>query len=360
MANSKNWVDYKEVKKKVSMSMVLNRYEILDSFKETKEGVRGACPIHHGTNSKSFSVSFEKNAWQCFGDCKAGGNVLDFVAKMEDTDLRGSALLIQSWFPQFFVVAKEEQENKTNKTTEKSHGETKKTTEENNGAGHDEKSEDQAGAGSEEKAVPNQPLGFKLNCLESVHPFFEERGIKPETIKTFGLGFCIGGKFINDRIAIPIHNEKGELIAYCGRAVDPEQEEESKYKLPPADGKKPFYKSLLLYNLHQIPKEKPVLVLVESFISVWWLTQNKIPCVVSPMGSSLSEEQEDLILNHLRPHGRKARVIFMFDPDESGEICTQKSFLRLGKELYCRYVDLSKIKKKPHQLSKEEIMNFLS
>ena len=35
-----------------------------------------------------------KNCWNCFSDCHCGGNVLDFVSKMENVDVHQAALLI--------------------------------------------------------------------------------------------------------------------------------------------------------------------------------------------------------------------------------------------------------------------------
>jgi hypothetical protein len=36
--------------------------------------------------------------WNCFSDCKAGGNVLDFVARMGGVDVHEAALRVNEWF----------------------------------------------------------------------------------------------------------------------------------------------------------------------------------------------------------------------------------------------------------------------
>jgi hypothetical protein len=46
------------------------------------------------------------------------------------------------------------------------------------------------GEGKETK--PNKPLGFALT-LDPEHPYLAERGIPPELIATFGLGYCEQG-----------------------------------------------------------------------------------------------------------------------------------------------------------------------
>jgi len=74
MTQKENWVDYKAIKEAVTMQMVLDKYGI--KLKKSGKNYVCCCPIHKGTNFRQFSVNLEKNIWQCFGDCKTGGNVL--------------------------------------------------------------------------------------------------------------------------------------------------------------------------------------------------------------------------------------------------------------------------------------------
>ena len=56
---------------------------------------------------------------------------------------------------------------------------------------------------------------------------------------------------MSGRIAIPIHNVNGEVVAYAGRLTDGEPSEKNfKYKLPPG-----FKKSLELFNIDRAIKE---------------------------------------------------------------------------------------------------------
>jgi len=96
---AKEWVDFKRIKDAVNMQMVLDHYGIKGLTKSGDE-LRGACPIHKGSpRSKNFTVNIRKNAFNCFSkDCKARGNVLDFVAAMEHCDVRDAALKLAEWF----------------------------------------------------------------------------------------------------------------------------------------------------------------------------------------------------------------------------------------------------------------------
>ncbi|MBA3439209.1 MAG: hypothetical protein H0T92_05005 [Pyrinomonadaceae bacterium] len=95
----KEWVDFKEIKAAVSMQMVLDHYQI-SGLKKTGDELRGPCPIHKGApSSRHFCASIPKNAFKCFAaDCKARGNVLDFVAAMENCTVRDAALKLKTIF----------------------------------------------------------------------------------------------------------------------------------------------------------------------------------------------------------------------------------------------------------------------
>jgi hypothetical protein len=111
--------------------------------------------------------------------------------------------------------------------------------------------------GEERKIRPNKPLGFSLT-LDPDHPYLKERGLTPELIATFGLGYCGKGSMAG-RVCIPIHDGDGALVAYAGRWVGPEEdlpEGKGKYELPAG-----FHKGLELFNLHRAKHCKHLVVL---------------------------------------------------------------------------------------------------
>jgi len=72
-------------------------------------------------------------------------------------------------------------------------------------------SERQSDASPPVPAVVNPPLTFTPK-LEPNHPYLDARNVKLAERETFGLGYCDCG-MMRGRIAIPIHNERGELVA---------------------------------------------------------------------------------------------------------------------------------------------------
>jgi DNA primase len=340
MTKNERWVSFKAIKAKVTLDMVLKHYGVLEGLTPSGKNLVGCCPIHGGSNLRQFSANLERNIWNCFGDCKAGGNVLDFVAKMEKVSLHEAGQKLKNWFLVNDPLGEGNHTGPNEKTSPRaSPGQI---------LGGDELAREEKEGSEKEKA--NHPLKFFLQ-LEPEHPFFEERGITQDTVKAFGIGYCSRG-LLKGRVAIPIHDEQGQLVAYCGRAVTPEQiDKEGKYKMPPN-----FHKQEVVYNLHRQATGTKALILVESFLSVFKLYQNDIPNVVSLMGSVLSEKQEALIVDLL---GQGGNVILLFDSDEDGQKCTQDCLQRLGSKLFVKAIDLGPHARKPHQLAPEQINDIL-
>lgn len=320
MKKKAEWVNFKDIKEKVSIEDLLSHYNLLGGLRRKGKELIGYCPIHNKNhyNKNSFSVNTGENIWHCFS-CDAGGNILDFVAIVEDVEIRQAGLLMKKWFKidsqKDEKMAKKEREGKKEEVNEE----------------------------------VNKPLTFKLKNLDYDHPYLKERGIKKETIKEFGLGYCKRG-ILKGRIAIPVHDEKGELVAYAGRYPGDLPEEESKYIFPPN-----FKKSLILFNLNRVEGEEKELILVEGFFDVFNLWQAGVKNAIALMETSLTEEQEELIVRYLDKEGR---ITLIFYPDEAGKKEGKEIIKRLIDKVYIRIIRL-KGGVDLDRLSKKEINNIL-
>jgi DNA primase len=198
----------------------------------------------------------------------------------------------------------------------------------------------------------NLPLKFALKHLDPHHPYLTERGLTPETIAHFGVGQCQKG-IMAGRMAIPIHNEHGELVAYAGRWPGEPPEGEGKYKLPVG-----FHKSLVVYNLHRAKEhaKEAGLVVVEGFFDCMRLWQEGFPNVVALMGSALSEAQEELIVETVGPKGK---VALMFDEDEAGWKGREDALSRLSSRVYAKVIGLGEEDRQPDSLGKEDLTRMM-
>ena len=70
-----------EVRSRNDIVEVISQYVVL---KRSGRNFFGLCPFHK-EKSPSFSVSPDKQIFHCFG-CGAGGNVIHFVSKIENTN----------------------------------------------------------------------------------------------------------------------------------------------------------------------------------------------------------------------------------------------------------------------------------
>ena len=199
----------------------------------------------------------------------------------------------------------------------------------------------------------NRVLSFELKTEldDALKAWLEGRGIDHHAQKEFGLGRASKrSKTIADRLAIPIHNANGELVAYCGRYVgDDVPDDEPKYKQPPG-----FRKELEIFNLHravgQIDKFKTFLVF-ESYFSVMRFYRNA--SCISFMGRSASAQQVDLLIEQMKAAGFRKAVI-IGDGDEPGRQGARAIAGALAPDFWTHVLDLDD-GVKPHHLDWDEL-----
>jgi DNA primase len=308
------WVSFAQVKAAVSMRRVLQDYGVLERLRRSgPEHYRGRCPIHQGEGRDAFHGDLGKNVFHCFS-CGAGGNVLNLVAHMEQCSLREAALRLRrrylaegslvpppGWRP----------------------GEGQLVT----------------------KKRENAALSFCLSGLDAAHPYVSGRGLSAETVARFGIGYYGGPGIMRGRVAIPIHDEHGQLVAYCGRAV---LTEPPRYKFPTA-----FRKSAVLFNYHRAAAlVGDGVVVVEGFFDCMRVHQAGFPSVVALMGAVLSQDQEVLLVNRFR------RVSLMLDGDDAGRAASRAAAQRLASRCSV-HQHIVAPGRQPDQMPNEEIRQAL-
>ena len=331
-----SFVDFKAVKAATTMEQVLTHYGLMDKFTKKGDSLNGPCPIHNGENPTQFRVSLGKNIWNCFSKCKQGGNVLDFISKMEDVSIHAAALKAIDWF-QIDVG-----------TVSKDSDEAEGKTEPPSKPAPAPKQSERRQTPAEDTSTPNKPLKFRLDKLERSHSYLAERGLTLETLVNFGAGFCAKGMMAG-RIAIPIHNPHGEVVAYAGRLVGEPSDDNPKYKLPPG-----FRKSLELFNIDRASKESSdsPLVIVEGFFDCMKLHQEGYSKTVALMGSTLSAAQEELIRKHTQSN---SQIIVMLDEDEAGQAGRKDLVARLSRFCFVKTHVFDEAGMQPEDLSAEEL-----
>ena len=180
------YVDFIELKKQVSIDRVFGLLNL--KLRQQGDQWRGPCPICNNGGERALVVTPSKGVFFCFSHGK-GGDVIALVAESRKISPKEAARLIA----------------------------------EHTGTGSSTippspKKPDQTGQGS----APGSAPAFKpLDYLVLDHEALAGLGILPETFKAFGAGYAPKG-ILRGRLALPIHDRAGVLLAYCGRAVKAE------------------------------------------------------------------------------------------------------------------------------------------
>ena len=313
------WVDFRMLKQSIRIEQVLGFYGF-ELQRVGRHQLRGLCPLPtHGSQRSrlSFSVDTGKNVWACHSaSCgklrqgRVGGNVLDLVAWLEGCSIRNAALRLQEQWRDGRISDHPQLASK---------------------------------GSSRSSPLPPPRLRFSLRLRW--HPYLEERGVQPGTATGFGIGYYTGAGFLHHRIVFPIHDGAGQLVGYAGRRLDGG---EPRYLFPPG-----FRKSQVVFNLHRAVREAAgCAVVVEGFFDCLRVYQAGYPNVVALLGVSLSEVQEQLLVE------RFPRLGWMLDGDEAGRRASPQLAARLKGKVSLSVVEVSS-GRQPDQLSSEEMESLL-
>ena len=257
---------FANLKKEVSITSVLADKGLIPQFKKRGDQLFGPCPVHGGDNPGAFVVSLSKNLWHCFTDCNTGGDVVRLAQLLDRSSYAQTARYLASL------------------------------------ADRPPVSWDNT-PGSIDHAF--QPFTRRLNLDPSV-PWFQQKGIHPQTARAFESGAYHGPGFLADCIAVRLHDQQGNPLGYAGRRMNTDEAlKRGKWKFP-----RSLPKNSILYNLHRINVSTPCLIVVECPWGVMRLAQVGIPAVAL-LGVQISPIQRDILI-------RFPRLILMLDGDHAG------------------------------------------
>jgi DNA primase len=300
---------------------------------------QGLCPFHT-EKTPSFSVSAAKQFYYCFG-CQAKGDVLKFVMEIEGLT--------------FYEALKELAERNGIPMPKRSQ------------YADDESRLREAIFQMHEIAAELFRTNLHGPAGETARAYLVRRGLKPETIEQFGLGYSDSsgrallrvleqrnfssaqmeqsglvrkrddGSFYDNfrgRLMFPIHNEMGKAIGFGGRALS--DKDNPKYLNSPET---PIYKkSRVVFNLHRakeaIRKEDRA-ILVEGYMDVIGVSAAGFRGVVASCGTALTADQVRAVKRHTD------KMVVNFDPDAAGEKAAEgKLPILLEEGLQVRIVEL--------------------
>ncbi|MCF8260120.1 MAG: DNA primase [Melioribacteraceae bacterium] len=291
----------------------------------------GLCPFHQ-EKTPSFTVSQEKQIYHCFG-CHSGGNIYKFLMEYNNIsfieavqEVAGHVGIKLDLKDGFDNEQQNEQElyyeiNRvaalyfSNNLLKSSQGEIPREYLKNRNI----KTQTQRIFG----------IGWALNEWENLLNYLRESKIDLEKAAHLGLidkrnDSSFYDKF-RGRIIFPIFSPNGRVIAFGGRVLEKDAKT-AKYLNSPESTI--YLKRKSLYGLYHSKDEIRKLdkaILVEGYMDLVMLHQFGIKNVVASSGTSLTEEQVQLLSRFTR------NVVVLFDSDKAGEAASLRSIETLLK-----------------------------
>ena len=326
-----------QLKSQVNIVNVIGQYVQLK--KASRDRYSGLCPFHK-EKTGSFSVSESKQFYHCFG-CHVSGDVLKFVMEIEGVSFYEAlkSLAERHGIPMPKRSEYADDDSKTRAALMQMHELAQEHFRTNlHGSAGEIARAYLAGRGVQPETIEQFGLGYSLPSGRSLLRMFEERQFPAAQMEASGLvGQREGGGYYDrfrNRLMFPIHNEAGKIIAFGGRALA--ADEKSKYLNSPET---PIYrKSYTLYNLHRakdaIRKEQRA-ILVEGYMDAIGVSAAGIGAVVAICGTALTAQHIQAIKRHT------PNIVVNLDPDGAGAKGTEKAIgLLLEEDMKVRIMEL--------------------
>lgn len=303
-----------QIKDRLSIQEVVSAYLKLEP---AGANFKAPCPFHQ-EKTPSFFVSPARGSYHCFG-CNRGGDLISFVQEIEGLDFMGALKILA----------------------------------------------DRAGIELDARGLQQDPNKEKIyQALEAAARYYSEilsgtpevlhyltdRGVKPETVAAFRIGFArpewqglynhlasldIPDKIMEEaglvirsqkpgsrerlydrfrgRIMFPLNDSSGRVVGFSGRVFGPEQEGVGKYINSPQTGV--YDKSRVLYGFDRAKvaiRSRNEAVLVEGQFDLILSHQAGLANTVAVSGTALTR-------THLEALGRLTKnVVMAFDGDKAG------------------------------------------
>jgi DNA primase len=256
------------------------------------------CLWHEDANP-SLTVSDDKGFCYCHV-CRGGGDAIDYVGKRFGLSWREAAERAADILQVRFEVDDENPEETARRREARR---------------------------SAVAALEAEQAKFKANIRDPkagrIRQILLDRGIQREAAKEFGIGFSSSG-FFAGRITLPIHNHRGELVGFTGRATKPDQD--AKYKN--SSDSDLFQKKQLVFNevrAKEAAREAGSIVFVEGHLDVVSMWQAGIRNVVALQGTGAPDPS---VLQRLTRTVKN--IILCFDGDAGGKKAAEQFIAAAG------------------------------
>ena len=305
-----------------------NQIDIVDliskrlSLKKTGSDYRAPCPFHGGKN-RNFAVNSHKQFYHCF-KCGESGGAISFVQKFDNLDFVEAIEVIAGEFG--LKIEYDSNTKPVDPRLERYRNLSKKVSSFYIHQLRNSPAKEKAVSYAKNRGISGEiakrfELGFATPSNNDLLIEFENSEQDTSDLKSLGLlktGQYGDYDFFRDRLMFPIHNTKGSVIAFGGRAFD----NKAKAKYLNSSESPIFSKSRELYGLYHARKYSRILdyvLVVEGYMDVVALHQASFTKVVATLGTATTPE-------HLQILARTTNtIVFCFDGDSAGRAAAWKA-----------------------------------
>ncbi|MEA2510772.1 MAG: primase [Thermomicrobiales bacterium] len=292
-------------------------------LKKAGRSYKGLCPFHQ-EKTPSFIVFPDSGNFHCFG-CGKGGDVFTFYQSVEHVEFKEALIELARragiQLTSIPTVAPEVDAHRHRLTELNELATTfyaNILANSDSGAPGRELAEKR---GLTPEVVAKFQLGFAPDGWDNLHRYFTARGIDPAVAAEAGLLQVrdSGGYYdrFRNRFMFPIRNRDGHVVGFGGRALGDAQ---PKYLNSPQSPI--FDKSSLVYALDLAKDEirrRDQVVIVEGYMDVIAAHQFGHGNVVAAMGTALTDAQVDQVKRLSK------RIVLALDADAAGQLATLRS-----------------------------------
>ncbi|MBC5997713.1 DNA primase [Romboutsia ilealis] len=314
-----------EVKNRCDIANVISEYM---PIKQSGSNYKGLCPFH-GEKTPSFHISSSKQIYKCFG-CGEGGDVINFVMKMENLDFIDAVkLLANKCGIEINTNMNEEDKLRMEKSKKYQdiHLEAARFYFANLLKGKNPGYDYLRKRGLDDKTIKKFGLGFSQKSWNELMDYLLSKGYDKQDLVQCGLvnHKSEGNKYYDrfrNRVMFPIFDYRGNVIGFGGRVLD-----DSLPKYLNSPDSLIFNKRYNLYGLNFSRKNivDRTIILVEGYMDLISLFQYGVRNVVATLGTALTEQQGNLIKRYADT------AIISYDSDEAGIKATLRAIEILSK-----------------------------
>jgi DNA primase len=252
--------------------------EIFDAlginYRERYNYVVAACPVHGGDRADAFSWHLDRGIWKCFSrECEAefGSDIVGLIRGIKGCSFKEAVSFLGRYInmslpPEEIQRLKDQRENRDFILATKRKEQASKV--------------------------------FSPECLTRLkqHTYLETRGYPRSLIEKYHIGACLeSGRYMSNRIVIPVINVKGEIVGFTGRTLNADWKE---YKIPKWKHSLGSWVSHNLFNINFAApyiEESGVVIVCEGPLDVLRLEQAGVHNGVAILGKKFYTSQMTIL-----------------------------------------------------------------